>query len=247
MIKTEAVTVKTPRVAMTYQDVRDMNLKVYIEGVFGSHVSFESASNESLKGKIWRNMSGLVQFKLDDMAKLEEKMFSTRTVLISSRRLMMMLELTAYSKLKANNNENLKMMLISDPSETPYLSAAIISSHVSPFHQKLIIKHGSLRLQGGINDNAYLQISRLLMLLNNFVIQNPSKDFSDFEDYVSSRIILPLPEILTPNLHYFKGLIILSGICFLICFIVLMFEKLYFSFSILRIDSRESFNDEHTS
>ena len=71
------------------------------------------------------------------------------------------------------------------------------------------------------------------MFLNNFVTQNPSKDFSDFEDYVSSRIILPLPEILTPDLHYFKGLITLSGICFFICFIVLIFEKKLFCLNYL--------------
>jgi len=110
------------------------------------------------------------------------------------------------------------------------LSAVVFNSHVNPFHQKIINRHASLRLQADLNDNAHLQISRLFMFANNFVTQNPSKDFSDIQDYISSRILIPLPKILTPNLHYFKGLFILSGICFLICFIVLIFEKFYFNF-----------------
>jgi len=228
MIKTEAVTVRTPLVAMTYQDVLNMNLTVYFEGIFGSYVSFKSASNESLKGKIWRKNSGILEPTFDNLSKFEEPIFSTRIVLIISRRLMKFFELTGYSRLKAKNNKELKMMLISDPSETPHFSAFAFNSHFNPFHQKLVNKYASRRLQADLDNNNYLQISRLFMFLHNFVTQNPSKDFSDFEDYISSRIILPLPEILTPDLHYFKGLIILSGICFLISFIVLIFEKFYF-------------------
>jgi len=228
MITTEAVTVRAPRVAMTYQDVLDMNLTIYCEGAFGSHVSFKSASNESLKGKIWRkNKFEIIEPKVDNMFRFEE-IFSPRILTISSRRLLKYFKFTGYSRLKAKNDKNLKAMLISDPSETPHLSAVIVNSHVNPFYQKLVNKYCSRRLQADLNNNAYLQISRIFMFLNNFVTQNPSKDFSDIQDYVSSRIILPSPEILTPNLRYFKGLFILSGICFLICFIVLIFEKFYF-------------------
>jgi len=72
------------------------------------------------------------------------------------------------------------------------------------------------------------------MLFINSLTQNPFNDFSDIEDYVSSRIIPPHPKIITPDLNYFKGILIVCSIVLLISFVSLVLEKLFYLYNIIQ-------------
>ena len=72
MIKTDMVTVKTPRVIASYQDILDdPQIEPYIHHVFDEHIAFKDADKGSCKRKIWERIVKLGVERLVDRAAVQ--------------------------------------------------------------------------------------------------------------------------------------------------------------------------------
>jgi len=227
MIKTEAVTVKTPKVAMTYQDIIDMNLDIMFDLHLNSYLAFKSAPSNSLKGKIWekKKVSGSLSF--EDILEVKQKIVSSKTVYIADENILSYFKYGLYSMVK--QEEETKLIIISDPLEQSYLRAADFNAKLNDIHQRKINRRASQLLQANLWEISILKISRLLMFIYNFVTtQHVDTNYEDFNNHVSQNIILPQPVVLKPDLHYFKGLLRVCGISIVISMYVLIYEHLYY-------------------
>ena len=227
MIKTEAVTVRTPKVAMTYQDVIDMNLDILFDGTLDSYFAFKSASSNSLKGKIWKRQKFMGKFSFQNILKFKKKLVSSKTVYIADKKLISHFKYALYSIVKKENET--KLMIIPDPLEQSILRAIAFNAELNDIHQRNINRRGAQLLHANLWDINNLKISRLAMFFYNFVTtQEDDTNYQDFNDYVSQNIILPHPQVLKPDLNYFKGLLRVCGICIVISMYVLIYENMYY-------------------
>jgi len=77
-----------------------------------------------------------------------------------------------------------------------------------------------------------MEISRYIAFFYSYVkTGHVNEDFADFDDYVSSTILLDQPYILNPDLSYFYGLFCVVSIGFGISFLCLGIEVLYYKFA----------------
>jgi len=230
MIKTDAVTVKAPEVAMSYQDVLDMNLSILMDGSFDADLSFKNADKNSLKGKIWMKNPEVVTPQ-SDFIKIQDKFISTKTVAIGYSKVINTFKYTGYRRIKPM--EDLRLMITRDPSEEAILRVLAFNSFLEHKYKKMINRLLNHVLQANILELVTdMEVSRYMVFLYSYGMTGHVKeDFADIDDYVSSNILLDDPHILTPELSYFYGLFSVVSIGFGISFLCLGIEVLYNKFA----------------
>ena len=127
MIKTEAVTVKAPPVAMSYEDILDMNLSVLMDGMFDASSSFKKADPNSIKGKIWKKNPMLMSPHKNFF--FLEQLYSTTAVYIGYAKPLNIGKYMTYSRLK---QLDLKAMLSKDHSEEYIVRVSAFNSFLDP-------------------------------------------------------------------------------------------------------------------
>ena len=212
MIKTDMVTVKAPHVVRTYQDVLDdPTLNPGFIHFYDEYRSFKTAPTGSLKNKIWERLvkNGVDKYvietsKPDALGTLDEEMKSTKGVLFSFSNAIDAGKTTVLSKIKKSK---LRMMISFDPSEHPVIGTFVMNSFmptdVSLGYRKrmrgVLESHIFVKLGHQFGESVAASLGELL---------NTGQDFSDIESYVSERILLPEPELFTPDVQYMMPLLI---------------------------------------
>jgi len=220
MIKTDAVTVKTPDVAMSYQDILDMNLSVLMDGSWDADLSFKNANKNSLKGRIWMKNEE-VMTPQSDLFKIRDKLISTKAVGIGYSKGISIFKNAGYTLIKPM--KDLRLMITRDPSEEPILRVSAINSFLEHKYKKMINRRLNHVLQAYIFEFIFdMEIPRYLAFSYSYLMTgHVNEDFADIDDYVSSTILLDHPHILTPDLSYFYGLFSVVSIGFAISFLCL--------------------------
>ena len=223
MIKTEAVTVKTPDVAMSYQDVLDMNLNIIMDGSFDAYLSFKNAGPKSLKGRIWKESPELINLQ-SDLFTLEKAITSTKTIFIGYSKPINVFKYIGYTKIKPR--KNLRMMLTTDASEEAFLRVSAFNSFLDNKYKKMITRHSNHIFQANVFYLIIdLEVSRYLMFFYTYITTGlVNEDFADFDDYVSSKILLDQPHIFTPEVSYFYGLFCVVCVGFVLSFFSFVIE-----------------------
>jgi len=218
-----------------------MNLGILMDGTWDADLSFKNADKNSLKGRLWSLKDKEIVTPQSDLIKMQPKMISTKTVAIGYSKTINIFKNIGYRSIKPM--EDLRLMITRDPSEEPILRVSAINSFLEPKYKKMINRHLNHVLQANIFEFVYVtETSRYIAFFYSYATTgHVNEDFADIDEYVSSKILLDHPHILTPELSYFYGLFSVVSIGFGISLLCLGFEvfltSLVFKEVLLRFSS----------
>ena len=229
MIKTDMVTVKTPRVIASYQDiVDDPSIQPYIRHNFDEYKSFKHAPSGSLKKKIWERVVKMGVGKLIYDSNYTMPFEDTKHPFMNYEGVIMAYSSVInyfkyYFAVHFKSRQTRKGLYVSDFTESAKVSAVVInhmtSKAVSQKYERRIKRFFQGHLWAKVIDNAGLYKARYsagkLRL---------GKDLSDADQYVNQRVILPKPVLLKPNITYFVSLFISYFVFCFIQFILFLIE-----------------------
>ena len=237
MIKTDMITVKTPRVIASYQDiVDDPSIRPYIRHTFDEYKSFKNASSGSPKKKIWERIVKMGVNRLvyndesndPDIPGLDPQnpFMHTKSVIISYAT---MVEIVKYFYALHFKNfieglEKRKGLYVSDPNESEKLSAIVINRMTS----EIISQKYQLRMKRFFEGHFYYKFlhnagQQSAQLYG--VFMRLGKDISDADEYVNQRVLLSEPELVKPDMTYFMPLFVFYFVFCFIQFIVFLIER----------------------
>ena len=234
MIKTDMVTVKTPHVIASYQDILDdPQAEPFIFHVMDEYRTFKYAPRESVKGKILQRIvkQGIDTHILEPSkatkiaVKVDVSVILTKGVMIAFNDA---LYAGKYMGLTRVKETNWRLLISFDPSEHPVISAHVLNQ-LTP-HDIFLRSHSFIRrlFEANLRPKYYDMLGKAVA--ETFVDQIPglSKDLSEVDLYVSERVLLPESVLIKADILYYKWLFIsLLGLYFL-AFIVLLIEKCTF-------------------
>ena len=226
MIKTEMVTVKTPQVIASYQDiVDDPQIEPFMGHVLDEYHLFRTASKGSLKNKIWNRMirlgidKHLINTPKDGM-EIQDKLLNRKAVLIAYSRVInaMKYMLTIIAK------KTTKRFLHSiDPSEQPVMSAYVFNSFMLHEISEKFSKNIQKYVESGLNQQLLDNLAKIGSKVFN-TIMNLDSNISDIDSYFSERVLLPHPVVIKPDLQYFSSLFVLFVVFCILAFDILIIE-----------------------
>ena len=231
MIKTDMVTVKTPLVIASYQDIlNDPEISPYIRYVFDEYSSFKKAPVGSLKRKIWERIvkMGVNRLVFNDDVHIPfldsgHPFMHTKAVIIlytTEADVGKYFYALHFKKLKIR-----KTLYVSDPTESEKLSASVVNrltdEIISHKYEERMKRFFQGHFYRKFLDNAGLQNAQAFAK-----IVGMESDISDADQYVNQRVVLPEPELVKPNITYFMPLFISYLVLYVIQFIVVVIEKL---------------------
>ena len=232
MIKTDMVTVKTPNVIASYQDIiDDPDVKPYIMHILDEYQSFKFAPPGSAKRKIWERIvkNGLDKYILESknpengMA-ADQDLASTKGVIIAFSNAIAAIKYLAMMRVKKTN---LRILIAFDPSENAVMSAFVMNKLAS---KEILLPYevrGRRMLQADLYTKMTDSVGKVVGITFGEQMSF-GKDISNLESFVSERVLLPESVVVKPDILYFKKLFIsLVGLYFL-AFIVLLIEKYTF-------------------
>jgi len=226
MIKTDAVTVKTPKVIQSYRDILNSDkIEVMIPALTDTPRAFNFSGPKTERKKIWNEkVKTIITSSLYSVPDLQKKLLSSKAVLIELRGYLRMIRHVSYSNIQTTD-KLMRVMLTSDESEKPMLRSLIMNSMIDKSHRKLIDRRGALLLESGIGERNNNEISILFMqIYNEFADIKQSGGYGDIDNYVSERILLPDPGILHPDIFYFAHLFVIMATLFLLASFILLTE-----------------------
>jgi len=252
LIKTEIVTVKIPSVIRTYQDIYsdpELELRFMVlddsyrlfEDAFqfqknkenDAEKSIETSVNSHDRSLVWKKVLRLQSNNKTDVLlkpnlesfKLIQELVSKPVVVIDYSHTYSILTNCLVPFLDDDNNlhSNVKMFMTSDPSEEPILRAIAFNSRMNPSHIKRIHYRASLFIQSGIYNNIGLQVRRPIQEFFKFNL-GMVLDFSKYHLFISDKIILPHPVLITPDMKYYISLFSLIAVLFFVSFVIYSLE-----------------------
>ena len=228
MIKTDMVTVKTPRVIASYQDiVDDPQISPYIWHAFDEYISFKEAPEGSLKKQIWERIVKMGVNKLVN-AKSRSNLLNPNGPFMRSKAVFM-----AYTNVHDAGKyfcalylkkEKTRGLYVSDPTENEKMSAIVINR----FAKEAVSHKYQARMRRFFEGHFYQKFIKSLGLEQaqfHADLLELGKDISDAEQYVSQRVILPEPVLVKPTITYFMPLFIVYLVLCFIQFIVFVIER----------------------
>ena len=226
MIKTEMVTVKTPKVIASYQDiVDDPQIEPFMDYLLDEYRLFRTASKGSLKNKIWSRMVRLGMDKHlansgKDGMEMQDKLLNRKAVIIAYD---YMLYAAKYMATILAKKSGKKFLLSFDPSEQPVISAYVYNSlmpqEIYVKFSKKIRRYGESALHQQVIDiMAKIGVKLFKSLMN------MDSDISDVDSYVSERVLLPHPVVVKADLQYFSYFFILFVVFCVFAFVILIIE-----------------------
>ena len=219
MIKTDMVTVKTPRVIASYQDILDdPQIEPYIWRAFDEYKSFKVARAGSRKKNIWKRILKMGVNKLV-VADLRSNFLDPNHPFMRSKAVGM-----AYANVYNAGKqffalylkkEKTRGLYVSDPTESEKVSASVINRMTT---ETVSYKYQA-RMRRFFEGHFYqvfiknLGLEQVQFYADSFEM---GKDISDVEQYFSQRVVLPEPVIVKPNITYFMPLFIsYLALCFI--------------------------------
>ena len=232
MIKTDMVTVKTPHVIASYQDIiDDPDVKPYIMHILDEYQSFKFAPAGSAKRKIWERIvkNGLDKYILESknpengMA-ADQDLASTKGVIIAYSNAIAAIKYLAMMRVKKTN---LRILIAFDPSENAVMSAFVMNKLAS---KEILLPYevrGRRMLQADLYTKMTDSVGKVVGITFGEQMSF-GKDISNLESFVSERILLPESVVVKPDILYFKELFISLVGLYLLAFIVLLIERYIF-------------------
>ena len=230
MIKTDMVTVKTPRVIASYQDILDdPQIEPYIRYTFDEYLSFKDARSGSLKKKIWERIlkMGVGRLVYQKGTALfgnsDHPFMHTKAVLMAYGNMKNLVKYSSglfFKKLKIR-----KCIFFYDPNESEKLSSSIMNRWIL----KALANKYERRMRRYFEGHFYqifLENAGLRYAEYYGDLMNLGKDISDVDQYASERVVPSEPELVKPNITYFMALFISYVVLCFIQFICFLFERL---------------------
>ena len=229
MIKTDIVTVKTPHVLATYQDILDNpQVKPYIFRVTDEYRTFKSAPNGSIKKRIWEVIvkNGVEKHVLDtndlEAGTVADADFMNMkgVVMGFSNELH---GFKYFGKLRLKGTK-LRFLISFDPSEQSIISTFVMNTFMDSKASRLLKRQLTQVHEANLYDKMRDDFAKnFAMVIGSFV--GLGQDISDAESFVSERILLPNAVLITPEVAYFSSLFILYFVLVLISFLILISER----------------------
>ena len=236
MIKTDMVTVKTPKVIGTYQDLlNDPEIQLFITHFTDEYASFKLAPRGSVKRKIWerflsqgidkhmveaKNLDVVMSFADPDGPLLNSKavMFAFGYGLSGGKYVGLLAK--ELSKRK-ENPRNIRFLYVYDNSET-FVTTTYIINALTPREvtKKYLVRRTRL-VEAGIMDKVTDENS--IGFANQFL--EFGKDVSDIDEYFGPRVVLPEAVIVKPDITYFMPLFVLYLVLCFLSFLFLLIER----------------------
>ena len=235
MIKTDMVTVKAPLIIGSYQDIlHDPSVEPYIRDVLDEYTFFKYADQGTLQKKIWKRILKMGVEKLvnstvmDNISNFVEPnapfMMQKAVIIAYSNYLGMAKYLFAIHFKSKNNVKNRRGLYVSDPSESGKSSASIMN--------RLAVEVLSMKYERRIRRyieghfwQKYFDNTALLFAEFYAYMLDESKDFRDVAEFINQRVVIPLPELVTPDLTYFMDFFITYLVLCVIQIIVFLIER----------------------
>ena len=228
MIKTEMVTVKTPQIIASYQDILDdPDVELFMDHILDEHRLFRTASRGSLRNKIWNRMIRLGLDKHlvntpDNAMEIQNKLMNRKAVIIVYGHF---LNAGRYMGTLVAKKTTKRFLVSFDPSEQPVMASYLTNS----FMPKEIFVKWSKKIrryvESGLGQQFFDTIAKIgAKVLKRFM--ELDSDISDDESYFSERVLLPHPVVINPDLQYFSSFFILFLVLCVFEFVVLIIEMI---------------------
>ena len=237
MIKTDIVTVKTPKIIGSYQDLLDdPEIEPFITHVNDEYASFKTAPKGSLKRRIWDRLLSLGMDKHIVDIKNFDVAFSFADPdgpLLNGKAAVFAfgygLDGGKYiggplAKRLSKRNEdprNIRFLYVYDDSETFVTASYIMNVLTSEEVAKKYFVRRTRLIETGIMDKVTDENS--IGFANQFL--EFGKDVSDVDEYFSQRVVLPEAKIFKPDYIYFMPLIVLYLLLCFVSFLLLLIER----------------------
>ena len=241
MIKTDMVTVKTPKVIGSYQDLLDdPDIQPFITHLTDEYVSFKLAPEGSVKRRIWekvlsqgidkhvvetKNIDVILSFLNPGGPFLNSKaaMFAF-TSSVDGGKYMGGLLAKGMSKRK-EDPRNIRFLYVNDDSE-PFVTTTYIINALTPEEvaKKYFVRRRRLveaHFMDKVADKSGLSLAETYA--DEFL--GFGKDISDVDEYFSQRVVLPEAVIFKPDITYFMPLFALYLVLCFLSFLFLLIER----------------------
>ena len=241
MIKTDMVTVKTPKIIGSYQGLLDdPEIEPLINHLHDEYVSFKTAPKGSVKRKIWERILSqgidkhVIESKKGDaimsFADLNGPFLNGKAAIfafpfqVNAWKYILGLMAKSLSE-REQDPRNIRFLYVYDKSEmfvtTTYVMNALTAQEVA---KKYSVRRTRL-VESGIVD--ILSEKYAVILVQSFADQFPGfgQDISDADEYYSSRVVLPEAVIVKPDMTYFLPLLVLYFVLCFLAFVLFLIER----------------------
>ena len=241
MIKTDMVTVKTPKIIGSYQDLLDdPEIQLFITHLGDEYLSFKTAPEGSVKRRIWeRVLSQGIDKHVVDTKKIDvvlsfadpngpflngkASMF-VFTYALEGGKYMGGLLAKGLSKRK-EDPRNIRFLYVYDDSEK-FVTTTCIMNALTPDEvaKKYVVRRRRLFEAGTPDKNSK---KNGLIFADTYAdeLLGFGKDISDVDEYFSQRVVLPEAVIVKPNMTYFRALFALYLVLCFLAFVFLLIER----------------------
>ena len=241
MIKTDMVTVKTPKVIGSYQDLLDdPEIQPFIAHLTDEYVSFKTAPKGSVKRRIWdRLLSQGIDSHVVETKKLhviislinpDGPLLNTKAAsfafsyALEGGKYMGGLLAKGLSKRK-ENPRNIRFLYVYDDSEkfvtTTYIMNALTPEEVA---RNYFVRRRRL-FEAHIPEKIVDKSGASFAETYADELLGFGKDISDVDEYFSQRVVLPKPVIVKPDITYFMPLFVLYLVLCFLAFVLLLIER----------------------
>ena len=237
MIKTDMVTVKTPKVIGSYQDfLDDPEIQPFITHVNDEYVSFKTAPKGSFKRRIWERILSLgvdkhvVDFKNFDVVlsftnpdgpllKGKAAIFTFGGSLEGGK--YMAAPLAKEISQRKEDPRNVRFLYIYDDSET-FVTTTYIMNALTP---EAVAKKYFIRRRRMVETGVMDKVTKENTIAFASQLLGYGKDTSDLDEYFSPRVVLPEAVIVKPDITYFMPLFALYLVICFLAFVFLFIER----------------------
>jgi len=189
------------------------------------------AKEGTIKHKMWSTVSKDDILSSDVTAngmKFSSKILSTKYVFIDTSQTCNFIRYIGMGIIMSDPRKLRGLMAI-DPFETPNLRTLLFNNKINPLAKQKIHSKVAHIFEANLYAQNIEMASVLVLTLYNRLTGNDdsqSKDISNFPNYVSFNVLLPEPQIFTPNISYFRGITFICVSILGLAFITLMVEVL---------------------
>ena len=229
MIKTDIVTVETPHVLVSYQDILDNpQVKPYIFHITDEYRTFKSAPDGSVKKRIWEVIvkNGIGKHILDtnDLEAgtvADADFMNMKGVVIGFSNELYGFKYFGKLRLKGTK---LRFLISFDPSEQPIISTFVMNTFMDRKTFWLLKRQLTKVHEANLFDKMRDDFAKnMAMVIGSFV--GFGQDISNAESFVSERVLLPNAVLITPDFAYFSSLFILYFVLIFISFLIFISER----------------------
>ena len=241
MIKTDMLTVKTPKIIGSYQDLLDdPEIQPFIIHLIDEYVSFKTAPEGSVKKKIWERVLSLgIDKHIVETKNIDGAMSSVDpngpllngkaaifafSYVLEGGKYMSGLLAKGLSKRK-EDRRNIRFLYVYDASEKVFMTTFIMNALTPEEVAKKYFVRRRRLVEAGIPENIFTKNGLAFAETYADELLGFGKDISDVDEYFSQQVVLPEAVIVKPNMIYFMPLIVLYLVLCFLSFLLLLIER----------------------